>query len=54
MEAENCIHYRPPIFGIDPDTDEAYDSIALCELVDKYCLLEQGNDCVCYLEEDDV
>ena len=52
MKAKDCVYYRPPRYIIDPATDEGYETGAVCELVDKYCLLEHGDKCCCYLEEE--
>lgn len=43
-----CPHYKSPRLLVDPKTDKDYESSAMCELVDKYCLVEHGNDCEIY------
>jgi len=45
-----CPHYLTPRYYVDPKTDKGYEGSAMCELVDKYCLVEYGNDCGTYNE----
>ena len=41
-ECPNLIH---PRYYVDPATDEGYEGSYMCNLVDKYCLVEYGNEC---------
>lgn len=45
-----CPHYRPPRHITDPETDKVYASSAMCDLVDKFCLLESDDRCETYEE----
>lgn len=45
-----CPHKRHGMLAIDPGTDEVYEGTAMCELVDKCCLQETGDECDTYRE----
>ena len=45
-----CPHYRPPTIAVDPETDKVYEGSAMCELTDKYCLVELDDECDIYNE----
>lgn len=56
-----CPEYRPPRVYVDPKTDKDYEGSAMCNLVDKPCLVEYGSQCDTYddylrelKEEDDA
>jgi len=50
------IHKKPPCpeqlprIAVDLKTDKIYEGSAMCRLVDKYCLLETGDQCDTYNE----
>lgn len=46
-ECPNLIH---PKYYTDPATGNDYEGSYMCELVDKYCLVEYGSDCETYSE----
>lgn len=50
----DCPHYIAPRYVVftDPKTGIEHDceGTAMCELVDKPCLVEYGNDCDIYVE----
>jgi hypothetical protein len=39
-----CLYYKPPRLLIDPNTGKDYEGVAICDLMDKCCLVEYGND----------
>ncbi len=45
-----CPYYKSPRYLVDPKTDKGYESMAMCDMVDKHCLVEYGNDCDEYNE----
>lgn len=56
MNEEMCPYYRPPRGMYVPQLDDYVEGAAMCELVDKPCLLEHGDPGCCetyneYLEE---
>jgi len=56
MNPSNCPSYIPPRYYVNPDTDEGFEGIAMCEESDHPCLLEYGMDCDSYdthMEEKD-
>ena len=46
----DCQYYRPPKYYVDPETDKDYEGSAWCDLSDKYCLVEYGDECEEYNE----
>lgn len=51
-----CPYYVAPRYYVNPKTDEDCEGSAMCDLADKYCLMEYGDDCETYqefLEEDE-
>lgn len=40
-----CPWYIPPKLYVDPKTDKDVEGSAMCDLTDKYCLVEYGSEC---------
>lgn len=45
-----CPNYIAPRYYVDPKTDKGYEGSAMCNLNDKYCLMEYGDKCEAYDE----
>ena len=45
-----CPYYQPPKYYVNPETGEDFEGAAMCNLVDKYCLVEYGHECEIYQE----
>ncbi|MHA2063766.1 MAG: hypothetical protein ACXABY_05205 [Candidatus Thorarchaeota archaeon] len=45
-----CPYYSPARIAVDPNTDSVYEGAVMCDLDDKPCSMEYGDDCEVYTE----